>query len=148
MNDQQSAGPYLAARLRALDARLREVAPRVLSSSSSKSAVHDLRVALRRTRTVLEVSRRIFGRFRSDEVRRLLRDVQQATGALRDEEVLLDLVDSLPVSDPSVQAWLTSRRRRERRLRRILSRSIEVGDLDRGRGLLDALLAFRVEPSR
>ena len=148
MNAQASAGPYLAAKLRALDARLREVAPRVLSSSGGASAVHDLRVALRRTRTVLEVSRSIFGRFRSDEVRASLRDVQQATGTLRDEEVLLELVESLPVSNPGVQAWLKTRRGRERRLRRVLARSIEVGDLDRGRRLLDALLAFRVEPSR
>ena len=148
MNDGPSAGHYLAAKLHALDERLREAAPRVLSSVRDEKAVHDFRVALRRTRTVLEMSRSIFGRFRSDEVRAALRDVQRATGALRDEEVLLELVDSLRVSDPEVQTWLKRRRARERRLRRVLARAIEAGELERGCRLLDALLAFRVEPSR
>jgi CHAD domain-containing protein len=138
----------LAAKLRALDDRLGEVAPRVLSSANNEDAVHDLRVALRRMRTVLEVGRSVFGRFHSDEVRARLRDVQRATGALRDEEVLLDLMASLQVSNPGVQNWLHSRRVRERRLRRALARLIETGELDRARRLLDALLAFRIDPSK
>jgi CHAD domain-containing protein len=146
--DRPTAGNYLAAKLRALDDRLGEVAPRVLASGRNEDAVHDLRVALRRTRTVLEVGRSLFGRFHSDEVRALLRDVQRATGALRDEEVLLDLLASVPVSDPGVQAWLTTRRVRERRLRRALARLIEAGELERARRLLDALLAFRVDPAK
>jgi CHAD domain-containing protein len=148
MSDPPHAGSYVAARLRALDDRLREAAPRVLSSAQSQDAVHDLRVALRRTRTVLEVSRELFGRFQSDEVRCALREVQRATGALRDEEVLFETIESVKMVDPGVSAWLKSRRARERRFRRALARRIEAGELDRGRRLLDALLAFRVDPSR
>jgi CHAD domain-containing protein len=143
-----TVGPYLAAKLHALDVRLGETAPRVLSSSQDGEAVHDLRVALRRTRSVLEIGRPIFGRFRTDEVRSALRDLQQATGALRDEEVLLELVSSLGLNRPDVESWIAIRRRRERRLRRLLARSIEAGDLVRARRLLDALLAFRVDPAR
>jgi CHAD domain-containing protein len=150
MSESPSAtvGPYIAARLRALDERLQHVAVRVLSPTGDEEAVHDLRVALRRMRTVLEVARSTFGGFRSDEVRGALRDLQRATSALRDEEVFLDLVESLQMDDPSVQAWLKSRREHERRLRRALVRRIEAGELDRARRLLDALLAFRVDPSR
>jgi CHAD domain-containing protein len=143
-----TAGPFLVAKLRALETRLRDVAPRVLASGDDAEAVHDLRVALRRTRTVLEVGRPVLGRFHADEVRRALREVMRASGALRDDEVLLELIGSLGVSHPDVQAWLDSRRRRERRLRGALSRALRSGELDRGRGMLEALLAFRVDPRR
>jgi CHAD domain-containing protein len=143
----ETVGPFLAAELRVLDERTREAAPRVLGGTDDE-AVHDLRVAIRRTRTVLEVGREIFGRFRADEVRRALRDVHRATGALRDEEVLLKLIESLKVDRPDVQAWLDARHRRERRLRTALRRTIRSGALDRGRELMGALLAFRVNPAR
>jgi CHAD domain-containing protein len=150
MNESPSAtvGPYLAAQLRALDDRVQHVAVRVVAPTPDEEAVHDLRVALRRMRIVLEVARSTFGRFRSDEVRAALRDLQRATSALRDEEVFLDLVESLQVDDPNVQAWLKSRHEHERRLRRTLVRGIEAGALDRARRLVEALLAFRVNPSR
>lgn len=141
-------GPFLVGRLRTLDERLREVAPRVLDSANDDEAVHDLRVVLRRTRTVLEVGRPVLGRFYADEVRRALRSVMQATGALRDDEVLLDLVASLGAHHADVRVWLDARRRRERRLRNALVRLVGSGELERGRALLEALLAFRVNPRR
>ncbi|HEY3816762.1 MAG TPA: CHAD domain-containing protein [Polyangiaceae bacterium] len=145
-----TVGPFLVAKLRALDARLGEVAPRVLESAGDEDAVHDLRVALRRTRTVLEVGRRVLGRFHADEVRRAMRALMRATGDLRDEEVFLELVASIAPPDagpPDVQAWVDARRRRERHLRGELARLLHSGELDRGRALLDALLAFRVDPA-
>jgi CHAD domain-containing protein len=143
-----TAGSYVVAKLRSLDTRFAEVAPRILSQAGDEDAVHDLRVALRRTRTLLEAARGVLGRFQADEVRRALRDLQQATGALRDEEVLLQLVGSLGVTHPDVPAWRESRLRRERRLRGRLSRAVRSGEVDRGRALLAALLAFRIKPSR
>ncbi|MGD0529735.1 MAG: CHAD domain-containing protein [Polyangiaceae bacterium] len=146
-----TVGPFLVAKLKALDTRLGSVAPRVLDATDDADAVHDLRVALRRTRTVLEVGRAVLGRFQADEVRRALRAVMRATGALRDDEVLLELVASVAsdqVSPASMQAWLDVRRARERRLRGLLRRSLRSGELDRGRHLLEALLAFRVDPDR
>jgi CHAD domain-containing protein len=145
--EPENAGPFLTAKLRTLVARIDAAAPRVLSTGDDE-AVHDLRVAIRRTRTVLEVGRSVFGRFRSDETRRALRDVQSATGALRDEEVLLELIEKLDVGRTDVNAWLDARRRRERRLRSGLRRMIRTGGLDRGRELIEALLAFRVKPAR
>jgi CHAD domain-containing protein len=143
-----TVGPYLAGKLHTLDARLGEVAPRVLASGDDEEAVHDLRVAIRRTRTVLEVGRAVLGRFQADEVRRALRDVMRATSDLRDEEVLLALIASLGVPHPDVQTWLETRQRRERKLRRALVRAVRTGELERGRALLAALLAFRIDPGR
>jgi len=107
-----------------------------------------LRVALRRTRVMLELARCVFGRFRCDRVRRALRDIQRATGELRDEEVILGLAETVPQPPPDVESWLALHRRRERSLRRALVRRIEAGDLERARHLLDALLAFGTDPSR
>jgi CHAD domain-containing protein len=145
--DPGNVGPFLAGVLRTLSARIDEAAPRVLATGDDE-AVHDLRVAIRRTRVVLRVGRSIFGRFRADETRRALRDVQAATGALRDEEVLLELIEDLGVDRADVRAWLDARRRRERRLRSALRRRIRSGDIDHGRVLIDALLAFPVKPAR
>jgi CHAD domain-containing protein len=143
-----AVGPFLTAKLRALDDRLAQVAPRVLSSGPDDDAVHDLRVALRRTRTVLEIGRPAFGRFHADQVRRALRDLQRASGALRDEEVLLKLLASLRVDHGEEQAWIESRKRRENRLRGALRRMVRAGEIDRGRTLLAAMLVFPIKPSR
>ena len=141
------AGQFLATKLRAYQARLAELGQRALASGDSE-AVHDLRVAIRRTRTLLEVGRDIFGRFRADEVRRALGDVQRATGALRDEEVLLELTPSLVLQRRDVQEWVEARKRRERRLRTSLRHILRTGQLHTALRLLDALLAFRIKPSR
>jgi CHAD domain-containing protein len=142
-----AVGPFLVTKLRALDGRLASIVPRVLLPKDD-DAVHDLRVVIRRIRTVLEVGREVLGRYQADEVRRALRDVQRATGALRDEEVLLELLASLGVDRPDVQAWVESRKRRELRLRRALRRMVRAGEMDRARRLLDAMLAFRIKASR
>jgi CHAD domain-containing protein len=126
---------------------MQEASTRALSAAD-EDAVHDLRVALRRTRTVLEVGRSVLGGFHADEVRRALRDLQSGSGALRDEEVLLDLVSSLKVDLSEVLAWLEARKRREHRLRGALRRKLRDGELERARRLLAALVAFRIKPAR
>jgi CHAD domain-containing protein len=143
-----TAGPYLAEKLRKLDARLHEVEPRVLATERDEAACHDLRVALRRTRTVLEVGRKVLGRFQADEVRGTLRELMRASGVLRDEEVLIAVVSSLGVVRPDVTSWIETRRRRERVLRRVLTGRVRAGELQRGQRLLGALLAFRPDPRR
>jgi CHAD domain-containing protein len=140
-------GPFLVERLCALDAQLASAAERVLATDDG-SAVHDLRVALRRTRTVLEVGRPVLGPFLADAVKRCLRDVHKATGALRDEEVLLDLLSAVDVEASEVGGWIASRHRRERALRSQLRSLLRQGALERGRRMLGALLLFPIKPSR
>jgi CHAD domain-containing protein len=141
------AGQFLIANLTSFDAKLGETVPRVIATGDDE-AVHDFRVALRRTRVLLEVGRSVFGRFYANEVRGALRDVMRASGALRDEEVLLETLGSLGIRRPDLQEWIESRGRRERRLRNALRRKIREGEVDRGRRLLHALVAFRTKPSR
>jgi len=146
---RETIGPFLTAKLGALRERLAGIKPRLLASGDAE-AVHDLRVGLRRARTVLAVGRPVFGRHYADQVRAAFREVHQATGALRDEEVLLELIAALDAGPewPEVHAWLDVRRRRERSLRARLRRMVQAGALDSGLRLLDALLLFQVKPSR
>lgn len=141
------AGPFLVTKLRALDAVLVETAPRVASGGGDEEAVHDLRVAIRRLRTLLKMARAVFGRWHTDVVRRAFGEVMRATGELRDEEVLEETLAGA-AAVPEYGAWLRRRRSREARLRRDVVRRIERGDLDRARLLLKALLVFPVEPDR
>ena len=140
-------GPRLTGELRAMQARLEETVRRVLGDGD-ELAVHDLRVTIRRTRTLLEIGREVFGSFHSDEVRRALTELQRATGALRDEEVLLQIVSSLPLHTTDLSAWVAVRRRREARLRTEVRRLVRRDGLAKGRALLAALLTFQVKASR
>jgi CHAD domain-containing protein len=142
----KTAGPYIARKLRECDEAVRAATPRVTSAADDE-AIHDLRVAIRRLRTLLKMSRRLYGRWHADVVRRAYADVQRATGDLRDEEVLEETLGDVS-GDPSFATWLRSRRTRERRLRRAVVTRLEHGDLDRASLLLKALLVFPVPPKR
>ncbi len=141
-------GAFLRDKLQSLDKRVNDAAARLVSSPADDEAVHDLRVALRRLRTVLEAGRPVLGRYFADEVRRSFRDVHRATGALRDEEVVLKVAEGLSISHPDMERWLLARGRREQRLRRGLVRRVTAGEIATGHRMLSALLSFRVKPSR
>jgi CHAD domain-containing protein len=141
------AGAYVLTRLRELDAALVATTPRVLAKESDDEAVHDLRVAIRRMRTLLKISRSLFGRWHTDVVRSAFADVMRATGALRDEEVLEETLTGA-AHGPGYQAWLRRRKTREAKLRRAVVARIERGELDRARLMLKALLVFPVAPDR
>lgn len=147
-----SAHGFVAPRLRALITAVRGASARVIASASplvrgtsaeDPEAVHDLRVALRRLRTILRALGPVYGERRIRRLRRGLGRVADATGLLRDEEVLHELVASLSLPEAvrgDIAAWLARRRPVERRLRR------EVVELLREReqgvtlaGLLDEL---------
>ena len=145
-NGPPPAGPYVLKKLRELDASLAAAIPRVVKSSDDE-AIHDLRVAIRRLRTMLKMARPLFGRWHADVVRRAFADVMKATGDLRDEEVLEETLDGLS-EDPAFKAWVHSRSARERKLRRAVIARIERGELDRARLMLKALLVFPFDPAR
>jgi CHAD domain-containing protein len=146
-NGSPKAGAYVIAKLRELDAALVAAAPRVIHHPDDDEAVHDLRVAIRRMRTLLKMARGLFGRWHTDVVRGAFAEVMRATGDLRDEEVLEETLSDA-VSDPEFDGWLLQRRVREEKLRRNVIARIERGDLDRARLMLKALLVFPVEPDR
>ena len=144
-----AAGAYVVAKLRALDGALGDAAPRVLAQGDEidPEGVHDLRVAIRRMRTLLKMSRELFGRWHTGVVREAFAEVMRATGELRDEEVLEDTLSGA-ASGSEYGAWLEQRKSREVRLRESVVRRIERGDLDRARLLLKALIVFPIEPDK
>jgi CHAD domain-containing protein len=106
------AGPYVLKKLRELDAALAAAIPRVVESADDE-AIHDLRVAIRRLRTMLKMARPLFGRWHADVVRKAFADVMKATGDLRDEEVLEETLDGLS-DHPAFTTWVRARSARER----------------------------------
>jgi CHAD domain-containing protein len=142
-----SAASYAAKKLRELDIALVDTIPRVQGHENDDEAIHDMRVAIRRLRTLLKISRSLFGRWHTDCVRRAYAEVMRATGDLRDEEVLEETLAGA-ATHVSFAPWLDSRKAREAKLRHNVSARIERGDLDRARLMLKALLVFPVDPAR
>ncbi len=138
------AASFVSKKLLEADAAISAALPRVVAEADDE-AIHDLRVAIRRLRTLLKMSRKLFGRWHTDVVRRAYADVMRATGELRDEEVLEETLDGAS-ADETFTTWLAGRSARERRLRRAVVARIERGELDRARLLLKALLVFPVDP--
>ncbi len=142
----KAAAPFVSRKLRECEEAIRAAAPRVLEDADDE-AIHELRVAIRRLRTLLKMARKLYGRWHADVVRRAFADVMRATGDLRDEEVLEETLEGMS-ADPAFVAWVQARKARERKLRRVVVARLERGDLDRARVLLKALLVFPVRPKK
>ena len=142
-----TVAPFLAIKLAELEKDLAPTIPRVLSLADDE-AIHDMRVGIRRVRTILKLARPVYGRFHGDAVRQSFAEIQRATGTLRDEEVLEELFGKLEVSDAIFIRWRTARKARERALRRVVLARLREGDLERASKLLIALVTLPVKPSR
>ncbi|MDB4941111.1 MAG: hypothetical protein JWP97_645 [Labilithrix sp.] len=140
------AGPFVVKKLRECDAALVAALPRV-STPDDDEGIHDLRVAIRRLRTLLKMARPLFGRWHADVVRKAFAEVMRATGELRDEEVLEETLEGV-TDRKDFKAWLGGRAARERELRENVLDRIRNGELDRARLLLKALLVFPFDPER
>jgi CHAD domain-containing protein len=141
------AADFLARKARALDAGLAKASRRVLGDADDE-ALHDMRVAIRKLRTLLRLARPIHGRFRADAVRASFTLVQTKTGELRDEEALAHTLDGLSIEDVAFAEWRERRRARDKRLRAAVIARLRAGDLTRARRLLHALLLVPTKPSR
>ena len=131
-------------------ADVEEAIPRVLASSDGE-AVHDLRVALRRIRSLLRLVRRVFGGFHVNLIRRELARVADATGSLRDEEVLEKTLDALDVDARTgkvLSPWKTRRRQRLKALQTSVIALLRSGALLAPLAHLRALLSLPCDPER
>jgi CHAD domain-containing protein len=146
-NGEATAAPFVAAKAKALDVALGKAIRRV-TSNADEEAIHDMRVAMRRLRTLLRLARPLYGRFRTDAVRAAFSLVQSRTGDLRDEEAMEELFGGLGVEDPVFMEWRARRRARENKLRTTVIASLRAGELARARKLLSALILFPPKPSR
>lgn len=100
---------------------LSRVAATAQSGALDPEAIHDFRVALRRLRTALRPARRVFGKRELKEIGLSLKRFADATGALRDEEVLRETLVGLALparAKGELEGWLTQRARQERARRR------------------------------
>lgn len=125
-----TAHELLAPAVHELCKAIREAAARVGSSAAHHArgslgydteAVHDLRVGMRRLRTLLRPARAVYGKKRIRAAGDELRRFAQATGIVRDEEVLHETLASLSLprrTRRALDAWIRARGRRERELRK------------------------------
>ncbi|MDC3960178.1 CHAD domain-containing protein [Polyangium jinanense] len=123
MNTHNFAHELVAAALHALMTDARAARERVLVVSSSalvdtpggptdEEALHDFRVALRRMRTILRVARELWRRKRLARIEGEIRYHAQATGDLRDEEVLRETLAALDLPEEAhdeLGGWLVRR---------------------------------------
>ena len=142
-----STSQFLATRLRRLDVELPKESRRVLTAKDGE-AVHDLRVTIRRLRTILKLARPVFGRFHADAVRAAFASAQAATGNLRDEEALEETLERLAIGDATFKKWLMARRARRRTLHRAVVTTLQQGDFRKARRLLSALLTLPAKPNK
>jgi CHAD domain-containing protein len=136
------AHDFLAPALFAMIAEVRAAQERVLGGGADPEAIHDFRVALRRLRTALRPARRVFGKRRLQEIAAELRRFAQATGALRDEEVLRETLGELPLAAgpaAALRLWLGRRARQERARRRAVAALLRAPDGPDGPSLGSAL---------
>jgi CHAD domain-containing protein len=120
-------------------------------NSSDDEAVHDLRVALRRIRSLLRLVAPVYGQFHVDSIREELKRTADATGALRDEEVLLETLEALKLDPGTLSAlrpFLDKRTQREKTLRNSVIRLLADGSLDAPMRHLHALLALPCNPKK
>lgn len=114
------AGDGRAALERVLESARADGASTASGAPDAGEAIHDLRVALRRLRSVLRPMRVVYGKKSLVGTEERLRAILDSTSDLRDEEVLRETLADLGVDDATRSAlarWMTGRARRERGLR-------------------------------
>jgi CHAD domain-containing protein len=129
---------------------LEEAVPRVVGDSDAEG-VHDLRVALRRIRSLLRIVRPVYGTFHTNLIRTEMARVADATGALRDEEVLAETLGALKLQGAAkagLAAWKSRRKQRLRALRASVISLIQSGALQLPIAHLRSLLSLPCNPKR
>lgn len=138
MNEVASGRELVTLALRRLMEAIRQTRQRVLASEAPRAAgtpideeaVHDFRVALRRSRTVLRVAQNIWNTKQTTRLERELRYYARTTGLLRDDEVLQGTLGSMKPTDAlaeETRVWLDKRSRKSRSTRRAVLRIVREG---------------------
>ncbi len=131
------------------------------SVARMNEAVHDFRVNVRRLRCVFKTVTPVYGNFFSGYFRTALKKIQDATGELRDVEVLADHLQSKSIRTPPadapesgeaflerLQAYTEQTRRREKELRSALRKQLNDDAFLYPLKQLEALLVLPVRESR
>jgi CHAD domain-containing protein len=119
--------------------------------TSDIERVHDMRVASRRLRAVLEIYAPCFPRDRFNPLLKEVKGLADALGARRDPDVLLDrladLEGALPKADrPGIEAFAAPVRTEQEEGNATLAAALESAERTDLRGRLALLAASAVEP--
>lgn len=139
---------HVAPQLSALLASLHAVLPRLTAEHVDDEAIHDLRVGLRRLRSLLRPLKPVYGAAAIATVRDALKAIADASSTLRDEEVLEELLRDLELpaaTRTALEKWLGARVVRTRRARAIFIKGLADGRLATA---LDAVAALLAEPPK
>lgn len=120
MSKKVTAHEVVSAALRDHVDATRAAAYRVVCGHPDPEAIHDFRVGLRRLRTVSRASRNLYGKRAMRHLEDTCKLFGDATGALRDAEVLADTLSQAELDDPAqagAVAWLADVRGREEIMR-------------------------------
>ncbi len=101
---------------------------------AGETAIHDLRVALRRLIAAINLAEEVVPRTRIPKVRRSLRRALKQFNAIRDVHIALLAIKRIQRPSPPVRSYSLSLRRKERTLLRECAaflRSMNVQDIDR-----------------
>ncbi len=113
-----------------------------------REALHDFRVAIRRTRSVLRAYRTWLGKAGGRKVRRRLADLASATNAGRDAEVQIEWLEArrsaLRRSERAGLNWLLRRLREEKRNNYATARQQVRNDFAKVNGVVRTLLAEHI----
>lgn len=140
---------HVGPQLQSLLGELRDVLARL--STPDDEAIHDLRVALRRLRSLLRPLRDVYDADSVVEARDALKAIGDASSELRDEEVLGELLGDLDVPKATKTAtsrWLTTRATTTARLRTTFVRSLTEGALQQAVDLVDAVISIPPKAKR
>lgn len=120
MSEKVKAHGVVSAAFRAHVETTRAAAYRVVCAHPDPEAIHDFRVGLRRLRTVSRASRNLYGKRAMRQLEDTCKAFGDATGALRDAEVLADTLAKAELDDGAragAATWLTDLQGREEIMR-------------------------------
>ncbi|MCA9623451.1 MAG: CHAD domain-containing protein [Myxococcales bacterium] len=113
--------------------RIEEAARRVGEQLDDGEAIHDFRVAMRRLRTILRAARALYSKKQLAPMEAALRRHGDATGALRDAEVLAETLEAAGVevaTGSELAGWLARRQREADRMREDVIALLSLNELD------------------
>lgn len=149
MNVSEHVVPQLQALLHELGAVLPRLDHEV--GGGDEEALHDLRVGLRRLRSLLRPLRAVYGHTFVGEIRARLKLIADASSTLRDDEVLAEILGALELSAETcvaLDAWLAARAIRTQRARKLFVKKLVNGQLTRALSGVETLLLAVPKPKR
>ncbi len=141
---------YFPAHVRAIYREIRRARRDVLEDTG-EDAIHDLRVGVRRLRSILRSVRGVFGEFHVATISSNIKSVIEHSNALRDAEVLRKVLKDLalvPHAAKAVETWLREHGENEKLVCGELKVELAGTSVNHALRQLDALFSLPLRSSR